>query len=401
MTLTLLLDLDDTLLQNPMESFLPAYMQALSGHLASFADPERLVKTLLEATQHMINNTRPECTLKDVFDAAFYPSLGLSAGLVKESIDKFYADIFPTLKNLTKTQAGAVQLVEQALERGYQVVIATNPLFPRSAIHQRLSWADLSPEDYPFALVSSYETFHFSKPNPAYLAELLARLGWPEYPAVMVGNELKNDIHTAWSLGLPAYWVNEDNSPPAEMKSPMASGDLAGVFTWLDATPPESLQPDFNSPVALLAVLRATPAALMSFSDQINDTTWAKRLQPEEWSFTEILCHLRDVEEEVNLPRILKVLQEKNPFLAGQDTDPWAEERQYLFQNGSQALYGFSANRSRLLDLLERIHPEDWDRSARHAIFGPTNLQELVSIIAGHDRLHIQQVHKNLHTSFV
>jgi hypothetical protein len=35
-------------------------------------------------------------------------------------------------------------------------------------------------------------------------------------------------------------------------------------------------------------------------------------------------------------------------------------------------------------------------RTARHAIFGPTHLKELVGINAGHDRLHLQQVKKTI-----
>ena len=38
---------------------------------------------------------------------------------------------------------------------------------------------------------------------------------------------------------------------------------------------------------------------------------------------TEIICHLRDVEREVNLPRIRRVLAEQNPFLVGEVTDVW------------------------------------------------------------------------------
>jgi hypothetical protein len=95
---------------------------------------------------------------------------------------------------------------------------------------------------------------------------------------------------------------------------------------------------------------------------------------------------------EVNVPRLARVIQESNPFIAGQDTDPWADQRGYIQQSGSMALAGFSAARKQLIDLLVQLSPRDWQRPARHAIFGPTSLQELVSIIAGHDRLHIRQI---------
>jgi hypothetical protein len=47
--------------------------------------------------------------------------------------------------------------------------------------------------------------------------------------------------------------------------------------------------------------------------------------------------------------------------------------------------------------LLEDLPQEGWNLHARHAIFGPTNLKELVNIIAGHDILHVQQVYKAIH----
>jgi hypothetical protein len=101
---------------------------------------------------------------------------------------------------------------------------------------------------------------------------------------------------------------------------------------------------------------------------------------------------LRDVDQEVNLARIRRVLQENDPFLSGKDTDPWADERMYFCQDGPQALHEFTTARMKLLDLLEAATPEDWERTARHAILGPTTLRELVRIVAEHDRLHVRQV---------
>jgi hypothetical protein len=45
---------------------------------------------------------------------------------------------------------------------------------------------------------------------------------------------------------------------------------------------------------------------------------------------------------------------------------------------------------------LMTLADKDWQRPARHAIFGPTRLQELVSIIAAHDRVHMGQVYELL-----
>jgi FMN phosphatase YigB (HAD superfamily) len=396
-SLTLLLDLDDTLLQNDIDSFLPHYLSAFSKEAAAYVDPDRFVEMLLAGTQAMVKNRRPDCTLREVFDATFYPAIGVNPGEFQSLADDFYSRVFPTLRSLTRSRPEAVELVETAKQRGYQVVVATNPLFPLTAILQRLAWAELPIDKYEFDLITSYETFHFVKPEPSYYAEIMAHLGWPSGAVLSVGDDLGRDITASRRLGLPTFWLARDGVPlPDEREAPTASGNLADVLPWLDSTKVENLQPDYTSHSAMLAILRSTPAALDSLCRHLSQGSWKTRPQPDEWCLTEILCHLRDVDQGVNAPRIKKVLENDNPFLPGEDTDRWAEERNYFIQDGLEALKQFTATRMKLLDILEAIPAESWRRPARHAIFGPTDLAEMVGIISGHDRLHIQQVHQVL-----
>jgi hypothetical protein len=85
------------------------------------------------------------------------------------------------------------------------------------------------------------------------------------------------------------------------------------------------------------------------------------------------------------------VLEQDNPFLSAKNTDPWAEERQYNRQDGPAALQAFLQTRAELMALLDGLSAEDWQRPARHAIFGPTDLRELTTFLAGHDRLHVRK----------
>lgn len=397
MTLTLLLDLDGTLLDNSVKTFVPAYMAAVAEHIAADLDQSEFNRALLAATQRMIQNQNPNCLLEDVFNANFYPRLGISRQDLDPLFERFFEQVYPTLEPLTRSRPQAIDFVQQAFRRNYRVAIATNPLFPLTAIEQRLEWAGLSPREYSFAYVPGIENVHFAKPNPAYLAELLALMGWPEGGVVMVGDDPENDIRCALALGLAAFQIDgsaEVHDPPGDR---LGSGSLSELLGWIDSTPPDKLKPKYSSPAALLAVLRSTPAALNNLSRRIQPSTWNQRPSAGEWSPAEIFCHLRDVDTEVNLPRLKKVVGETNPFIPGQDTDPWAEERAYIDQNGPLALNSFVASRMQLLELLTHLEYEDWKRPARHAIFGPTDLQELVSIIAGHDRLHIRQLYSILH----
>ncbi len=52
---------------------------------------------------------------------------------------------------------------------------------------------------------------------------------------------------------------------------------------------------------------------------------------------------------------------------------------------------GFTQSRTNLLNLLDGLDEETLKKPARHAIFGPTNLKELLEFIATHDRTHIRQ----------
>jgi hypothetical protein len=137
----------------------------------------------------------------------------------------------------------------------------------------------------------------------------------------------------------------------------------------------------------------ATPAALSTLVNGMDDAELCKQPAVGEWSLTEIFCHLRDVECEVNLPRLALLSQESNPFVPAEDTDRWAEQRGYYRQDGKLALKEFTNARIRALDMLALFNKVDWHRTTRHAIFGPTTVQELFGFVATHDRLHIQQAY--------
>ena len=70
----LLLDLDDTLLRNNVDDFLPQYLGAFSKKAAVYLDPNRFVKSLLAGTQAMVDNRQPDCTLKEVIRGDILPA---------------------------------------------------------------------------------------------------------------------------------------------------------------------------------------------------------------------------------------------------------------------------------------------------------------------------------------
>ena len=228
-----LLDLDDTLLGNDMDRFLPPYFAALGRRLAHWVAPDDLVKMLLASTRVMMKNDDPAITNQQAFDADFFPRLGRPAALVRPTIAAFYEEDFPALKRYTQPRPQARRLVQALFDRGCDVVIATNPMFPRRAVEHRLDWAGVL--DFPFKLITTYENSHFCKPNPHYYAEILGRLGCRPDEAIMVGDDLSNDIEPAARAGLHTYWIVERPAPADLAPTAGMHGSLADCLAWVQS----------------------------------------------------------------------------------------------------------------------------------------------------------------------
>jgi len=416
MAFTLLFDLDDTLLLTNLTEFVQAYIRALAKHMASYDLPASFAGILMNSTRKMLENENPAVTLADVFNNDFFPALQAVLPLamqaadkkatsyadhpVRTAIDRFYQEVFPSLKDVTRPTPGALDLIQEARGRNYRIAIATNPLFPKIATHQRLAWAGLPQDSHPFELVSTYEDFHFTKPKPAYYAEVLAQMGWQDGPVIMVGNELRDDMEGAMRLGLCTYWAKPDGKSLTREEmtdpcmAPAGSGDLSELLNWIDRQSTETLTPQFlKTNESILAVLRSTPAALATLTKRLQDNgAWQRQPQLGSWSPGEICCHLRDIEEEIYLPRLSITLKEVNPLLEDFHGAAWANERGYHRQDGAAALRGFVQARLETLALLGEIGEADWTRTALHPRHGQVTFFSLAQKIALHDQDHIRQL---------
>ncbi len=386
MKLTLLLDLDDTLLNTNIDSFIPAYFQALSRELAPQVAPELMLRALMSGTKQMMASEDFSQTLEEVFNTTFYPQIDACREEVVNAIENFYDRIFPTLSGVTTPKPESKPFIDWAFAQGFRIAIATDPLFPRKATHHRLRWAGFEPEQ--FEIVSSFEHFHFTKTHPAYYAEILGRMGWQDGPVLMVGNDLDRDILPAKRLGLATYHVGDEPTPPSGFES-LGWGKLSDLRPWLESTDLSSLTPNFHSVDSALGVLSATPAVFNGFSREFDRSAWSHKPAPDEWCLKELVSHLRDTEREVHQMQIELFKEGGEPFIPRPDTSVWANQRDYLHEDCATALKEFNEARRNTLNTLKGT--SDWERKARHAIFGPTNFLEVVGFIAEHDRLHIHQ----------
>lgn len=210
----ILFDLDGTLLQSDMNVFMPHYLQALTARLAHLIPPSQLSAQLMRSTRLMMANTDPTRTNQQVFDADFYLKIGHSREEVLPILEDFYTHDFARLRDLTQPKPEARAVVQAALTRGYDVAIATQPVFPLTAVRQRLEWAGVA--DFAYRLVTSYENMHACKPQPAFFQEVLAVLGRSPGECLFAGDSPSDDIAPATQLGLHTFWVTDAASDPAD-----------------------------------------------------------------------------------------------------------------------------------------------------------------------------------------
>jgi FMN phosphatase YigB (HAD superfamily) len=393
MTLTLLLDLDDTLLNTNLQSFIPAYFQALANELAPQITPTVMFRALIAGTQKMNESTDFTKTLREVFDEEFYPQIEVERGKLDSAIENFYDNIFPTLQNLTSPKEGAKEFVEWAFAQGFRIAIATDPLLPTKATHHRLRWAGFEPNQ--FEIVSTYENFHFSKTYPAYYAEVLGLMGWADNPILMVGNDVDRDIIPAKRLGLKTYLVDAEPASQSGLEADSA-GSLSGLRLWLESIDLTSLTPNFKSKESISAIMSATPAVLNGLLKKLDSELWSRKPSDNDWTLTELICHLRDTEREIHHMQLKLFNEKEEPFIPRPDTGVWASQRDYMHENGITALEEFNIARRETFSYLDSTSDEAWTQKARHAIFGPTNFLEVSGFMAEHDRLHIQQAYDTL-----
>jgi FMN phosphatase YigB (HAD superfamily) len=393
MTLTLLLDLDDTLLNTNLQTFMPAYFQALANEMESQITPTLMFRALISGMQKMNESDDFSKTLKEVFDAEFYPQLSMEQGTLDSVIENFYDTVFPTLQNLTSPKEGAKEFIEWATKKKYRIAIATDPLLPTKATHHRLRWAGFEPEQ--FEIVSTYENFHFSKTYPAYYAEVLGKMGWHDLPILMVGNDVDRDIIPAKKLGLKTFLVDVEPASTSGREADSA-GSISDLRLWLESINLTELNPNFKSKDSVLAILSSTPAVLNSMLLNLDSDSWSHKSTADDWNLIELICHLRDTEREIHSMQLKLFNGHEEPFIPRPDTGVWASQRDYLHEDGRQALREFNIARKETIDFLQKISDEAWNRKARHAIFGPTNFLEVVGFMADHDRLHIQQAYSTL-----
>ena len=110
----------------------------------------------------------------------------------RECLEQFLREDLEELRPLVAGHALSSRLINAARARGWQVILATNPIFPRAVVDARVRWGELDGDK--FHHVTAYETEHFCKPNPEFFRENLDLIQVEAERCLMVGNDTLHDL---------------------------------------------------------------------------------------------------------------------------------------------------------------------------------------------------------------
>lgn len=202
----ILLDLDGTLLDLDIDKFIAAYINALAQRFNKHLSREEFIRHLFGATTVMVDNKNPAKINETVFYEEFCFRIGQNYSDIKPIIDAFYKEDFPGLSCWGKEHPHAQNVIDMAKKKKIELVLATNPIFPSTAILQRLSWSGLSESEFKF--ITSMENMHFCKPNPDYYLEIAKKINCPPEDCLMAGNDTLEDLIAA-EAGMETYLVED------------------------------------------------------------------------------------------------------------------------------------------------------------------------------------------------
>ena len=205
---TILFDLDGTLLPMPdQELFLKAYMKGLAAKVAPHGyEPKQLIDTVLAGVGAMIKNDGA-ATNETVFWNVFCGVFGSKALGHMPVFDEYYRNEFQQVSTTCGCDARTAKLIAGLKEKGYRIVLATNPLFPAVATHSRIRWAGMNVQD--FELVTTYENSTYCKPNIKYYEEIVEKLALDPAQCLMVGNDVGEDM-VAGKLGMKTFLLTDN-----------------------------------------------------------------------------------------------------------------------------------------------------------------------------------------------
>lgn len=137
----------------------------------------------------------------------------------------------------------------------------------------------------------------------------------------------------------------------------------------------------------------ATVKRLSALTGRLSNKQLRSRPAPGKWSIAEILAHLADAELVISW-RLRHILTSNGTPIQAYDQDAWATTFHYRRSSPKISLETFRVLRGNNLALLKSVPKNLWDNYGMHQERGQESIAHIVSMVAGHDMNHLQQIER-------
>lgn len=192
---------------------------------------------------------------------------------------------------------------------------------------------------------------------------------------------------SGWTVANRSVPFNRGKSMSIFSNPPPRSPDLAEAYVEAVVELVEDRDP--------LEILRSTPTLMMELLTGLPDELLDAPEEVGKWSVREVARHLAD-SELVWAVRLRMVLAQERPTLEGYDQEAWASRLRYREADLDATLREFGGVRSGNLALLEGLSTDELRRVGMHTERGEETVEQMVSLYAGHDLVHLRQVRRIL-----
>lgn len=135
------------------------------------------------------------------------------------------------------------------------------------------------------------------------------------------------------------------------------------------------------------------PESIEAAIIRIKDHT--QPLEAGGWNLHQVVAHMRDVNLQVYLPRLHRIIDEENPMFENFDGDAWMEEHYQPRESIHKLSSDFKEQCNLTTIWLKNLPVEAWNRPCQHSSFGKHSLQWWVERTLAHIDEHLTQLEQN------
>lgn len=150
-----------------------------------------------------------------------------------------------------------------------------------------------------------------------------------------------------------------------------------------------------NNAAAIVAALERAPSLIVPLVSEVPATILKRRPKPGKWSAHEHACHIATIHPVLSA-RLDLMLTDPKPRITPYFPSADEEEGALLGVDLGEAMERFSNDRRRLVEKLNTLSADDWQRTAEHGEYTHYSVFIMFRHLALHDMFHAYRIEELL-----